>query len=303
MKKILIIGANGFLGKSFIDYFYKRKNIFGYRKLILISRNNISNYKKSTNNIFFIKKNLLNMQSLPNCDSIIYSIKSNNIHVSLKCFKKFKKLLKNLKKKPNIIFTSSGAVYGPIDIKKKIGEDDYNNKNYKNYKNYKKKYSLQKKTLEHKFKLLSNDGYKICIARLFTFYGEHINIKEALPDLIHQGLKKKEIKINSESNVFRSYMSDKKLIIFLLLILNKMKKNYSVLNIGSDKTISINELANIISKILKKKVIKKVNKNNSIDYYVPSVLRLKKLINFKLEENFLKKLNLLIKFYKNKLNI
>ena len=98
-------------------------------------------------------------------------------------------------------------------------------------------------------------------------------------------------------------MSDKKLIIFLLLILNKMKKNYSVLNIGSDKTISINELANIISKILKKKVIKKVNKNNSIDYYVPSVLRLKKLINFKLEENFLKKLNLLIKFYKNKLNI
>ena len=97
-------------------------------------------------------------------------------------------------------------------------------------------------------------------------------------------------------------MSDKKLIIFLLLILNKMKKNYSVLNIGSEKTISLNELANIISKILKKNVIKNINKNNSIDYYVPSVLRLKKFVNFKLEENFLKNLNLLIKFYKNKLN-
>ena len=166
----------------------------GIKKLILISRNNISNYNKSSNHIFFIKKNLLNIQSLPDCDSIIYSIRSNDVKTSLKCFKKFKELLKNFKKRPNIVFTSSGAVYGPMSIKKKISEHDSKFNNYKNYKNYKKKYSIQKKILESKFKELSNHGYKICIARLFTFYGEHIDTKEALPDLIFQGLKKKKLK-------------------------------------------------------------------------------------------------------------
>ena len=47
-----------------------------------------------------------------------------------------------------------------------------------------KKNILFKKNFESKFKELSNHGYKICIARLFTFYGEHIDTKEALPDLI-----------------------------------------------------------------------------------------------------------------------
>ena len=97
-------------------------------------------------------------------------------------------------------------------------------------------------------------------------------------------------------------MSDKKLIICLLTILNKIKKNYIILNIGSEKTISIIELSNIIAKNLKKNVIKSIKKKKQIDYYVPSVNRLKKFINFKLEENFLKKLNLLIKTYKKKLN-
>ena len=87
------------------------------------------------------------------------------------------------------MFTSSGAVYGPMSIKK-ISEHDSKFNNYKNYKNYKKIF-YSKKILESKFKELSNHGYKICIARLFTFYGEHIDTKEALPDLIFQGLKKR----------------------------------------------------------------------------------------------------------------
>ena len=57
-------------------------------------------------------------------------------------------------------------------------------------------------------------------------------------------------------------MSDKKLIICFLNILNKIKKNYLFLNIGSEKTISIIELSNIIAKNLKN-VIKSIKKKKT----------------------------------------
>ena len=70
MKKILLIGGSGFIGKSLTNY-VKNNKLHSY-KLI--------NYSRSSN------KNILKINKLPNTDFILYLIKTNNIKNSLKYF-------------------------------------------------------------------------------------------------------------------------------------------------------------------------------------------------------------------------
>ena len=73
MKTLTFIGANGFIGKSFIDFFnkglFKKYNI---KRINLISRN-INELKKikNTKNIYFIKGDISKIKNLPKSDYII----------------------------------------------------------------------------------------------------------------------------------------------------------------------------------------------------------------------------------------
>ena len=102
MKKIIILGGSGFVGKSLKDYLKKNKKY----KVISYSRSE--------------KKNILKITKLPKSDLIFYCIKNNKISQSLKYFNHFKKLLRFSSKKTKVLFMSSGAVYGIRNKKKKI---------------------------------------------------------------------------------------------------------------------------------------------------------------------------------------
>ena len=72
-------------------------------------------------------------------------IKNTDIEISNNYFSKFLKLLKTLKNKPNILFTSSGAVYGKNTKKSRVSErEKIDIKAINNFKGYKKKYAKEK---------------------------------------------------------------------------------------------------------------------------------------------------------------
>lgn len=296
----MILGGSGFVGKSLIDYITnknskKKKSI---NEIFIISRKLRSkNLKLNGININYINQNILNLKKLPEIDFIIYCIKSKNLKTSYTYFKKFKKLLQLLKKKPNILFTSSGAVYGVNSIKRKFKESDQINfESINKFDGYKKKYAKEKLFLEKKFKKLGKNDYNISIARCFTFIGNHIlEYDYAITEIIKNFHSKSSIKLKTKIPVYRSYMHSMDLSKWLLEILKCSDKFCPIYNVGSDRDIELKDLIKKIASKFGKKIKFKNYNSHQIDYYVPSINKAKKDLKLKIGINLNQSINSTIK--------
>jgi len=304
MKSLLFIGGTGFLGQSFFDYINKNKlKKFKLSKIIIVSRK--KKLVKSKTRVSYIRKSVSNIKSIPYVDYIIYAANSSNNLENIKGINNFINLLDDKHKKVKILFTSSGAVYGPRKIKKKMIENEKTNfRKVSKFSGYKNEYAKAKITMERKFIQLGKKGYKVSIARLFSFIGKRIleNDHFAITNLILQAREKKNktIKLNDNRSVYRGYMNSEDLIRWLIKIILNSSVKSKIYNVGSDEAISVESLAKIIAKKFDKK-IKKINLNkkkliDEIDYYVPSINKAKKDLNLKLKFNFNQSLNQLFKY-------
>jgi len=271
LKKLIVIGGSGFVGNSLKDYVkLKKTNI-----------SNIIDISRTSN------KNIIKIKKLPAADYIIYCINSKNIKKSLNYFFYFKNLLKKYSKKTKILFFSSGAVYGPSFKTKKFSEKEkIILRKIDKFKGYKKTYAKEKILLENEFKKLSSFGFRISIARGFTFYGKHIlKYNYLISQIIHSIKKNKKLTINDE-NVYRSYMHADDMCKWLLKIVGNSSSKCTIYNIGSDKIVKIKNLIQFFNENYDAKIIQKINKRKKIDFYVPSTylankkLKLKNTINF-----------------------
>ena len=283
MKNLLIIGGSKFVGKAFIDYFNSQKK-FKNLKITIISKKKINTIKKNKK-ITLIKRNFQNVSKLPNCDYILYCLRAESVKDDNKLFTLFENKLIQLKKKPKIIFTSSGSIYGQNSKKEKIKETKkINSKNIKKMENYKKKWSIQKKNMEKNFYSLSGKNYKILILRMFSFIGKNLLPQDYAPSIfIKSAMKIKSIKIYGPRDTYRSYLHEKDLVEWIVKIFYKFNKNFDIFNFGSDIPITVHKLAKIIGIHFNQKKIILLNKSKKIDYFVPSIEKLKK--SFKLKIN------------------
>ena len=299
MKKLLIIGGSGLFGKSIIDCGIDKKLIkHKINKIYVISRRKISNKKKYKHiKIDYIAKNIENIKTLPPIDYLIYALKNKNIKSSQSNFDHFVKLLKKLSKKPKILFTSSGAIYGKN--KDKIKRSENTNINYKKInqlKGYKKDYALEKVYIENRITELGLSNFDVSIARCFNFLGRHsLRDGQAIGKMITQGLTKKIISINNSNNVYRGYLNTDDLVDWLIIILKNSDKSCPIFNVGSDRAINIKLLGKKIAKIFNKKFELKKRKIFETDYYIPSINKAKKLLKLKISINLNDSLNSFIK--------
>ena len=305
MKSLLFIGGTGFLGQSFFDYINKDKlNKLKLSKIIIVSRK--KKLVKSKIKVSYIKKSISNIKLIPYVDYIIYAANSDNNLENLKGVNTFINLLDKNHKKTKILFTSSGAVYGPRKIKKKMKEKEkISFMNVSKFSGYKKEYAKTKIIMEREFNKLAKRGFNVSIARLFSFIGKKIlmNRNFAITNLINQAKNKKSesILLSDNRDVYRGYMHSDDLVKWLINILLNSNTKCNIYNVGSDEAISIENLAKLISKKFNKKVNKKKNfliknKKQLVDYYVPTISKAKKDLNLKLRY----KLNYSLKSLLNK---
>ena len=291
-KKLVIIGGSKFIGKSFVNYFSTRTKYKNF-KIILLLRNSLK--KKIPNkNIIIIKKDFKKIKEIPECDFILYCLRANSIKEDSELFENFKKKIFKLKKKPKIIFTSSGVLYGLNKKKIKINERFKVTKKFKNSENYKYQWFSQKLSLEKNFFDLAKYNYKIVILRMFSFIGPNILDQNYSVSKFYKNIKyNQKITINGPINTFRSYLDEVDTVEWLIRIFLNFKYNFKIYNFGCDKPIKIYDL---LKKMVGKKYsnkIKLTNKSNQLDYYVPSIKKLKSDFNLKKKislDNSIKKL-------------
>lgn len=301
MKTLLIIGGNGFFGKSILDYSLKNTLYkWNIDKLILLSRTKVKKKfllnKSLKTKIISVSADIKNTKKLPKFDYIIYAANSKNMKLNIKGINNFKKLILKEPKNIKILFTSSGAVYGNTIPGKKIKEN-YNIKlkNLNSYTGYKKNYSKAKILMEKIFFQLSKKKYNVSIARCFTFIGRHILTKNyAISNFINDARKEKKIVIKSKINVYRSFMYSDDLVEWLLTILEKSNTKCPIYNVGSDEYFSLNKAASIVAKIFKAKIVSNILKKRK-ESYLPSIDKAKKKLGLKIKVNFRKAIFLSVK--------
>ena len=140
-----------------------------------------------------------------------------------------------------VLFTSSGAVYGPR-ISPASEEDDSRPVT-----------AYGKGKLEAE-KILIESELEAKIARCFSFVGPHLNrnIHYAIGNFIQNCLDGKPIVINGDGTPLRSYLYADDLVEWLFAILERGESGRPY-NVGSDCAVSIRELAEAVRDAMRSK--------------------------------------------------
>ena len=166
-----------------------------------------------------------------------------------------------------IILTSSGAVYGPRTSPASENDECLPVTAYGKGK-------LQAE------RMLLDSGLDVKIARCFAFAGKHLprTIHYAIGNFIQNCLDGKPIVINGDGTPLRSYMYADDLVEWLFAILDRGEPGRPY-NVGSDKALSIRELAASVRSILgvKNEIVVKGKPDSAKlpSVYVPVIERAK----------------------------
>ena len=295
--KVLIIGGTGFFGKSILDSFVNGKlKKFKISELIIVSRST-SEFQKSypefvATNVKYINGDIVKIKSLPESDIIIHAATSSNQnHYIINSFREkqntelgvsnFIKLASKFHKNSKIVYCSSGAVYGKQPENIKNIKEDFPFLDVNSLNEVKRDYALSKRNAESQRTEFGASGYNVSIARCFAFYGKYLpeDGHFAYSSFLKSAKKGRDIIVNANHEVIRSYMHADDLVDSLIKIALHSNPQCPIFNVGSDQSISIFLLAKQIANEFNVKVITNKGINlNIIDRYVPNTDKLKSIL-------------------------
>jgi nucleoside-diphosphate-sugar epimerase len=317
-QNILIIGATSFVGMWVTEaiLYADIKYNLGI-SITLISRNKVKTIERfepfiSSGKILpiykqlqeVLKSELIGINHVVNLATLTDS-NSGDLQLvdNIQMFQQFWSLLDSNSVK-NILFTSSGAVYGknPENLIKLKEEDAARfNIEYKNLG-----YGLGKISSEFLgFQWAERDNVNFKVARLFSFSGAFLplNSNYVIGNFIKNVINDEPILIKNPGKVYRSFLYGADMALWLWKIL--VEGNNSVYNVGSDKEVTTIDLAGLISDLSfndQKIIIMTENVQNN-ESYVPNIEKIKKQlsvdINYNLNDGIIKMINWYKKYEKN----
>lgn len=175
----------------------------------------------------------------------------------------------------NVLFTSSGAVYGrqPEAVMGSAEDDDWS----QDADQVLSAYARGKRTAEAMCKKAAQDNrMRVTIARCFAFVGPYLPLDThfAIGNFILDGSAGRTICVKGDGTPFRSYLYASDLVIWLLSILvhGQSARPY---NVGSGESINIATLAHTVGRLMNVpvEILGKHVPGTRIERYVPNVLR------------------------------
>jgi len=252
MKRIVVFGGSGFVGKSLLE------KLIGKKFNVIVSKNKT----KIEDNVKVFDGNLLDH------DSFESKIKDNDVIINLAGqfkgnFSNFidlnikggLNLLEVCKKKKGIriILISSVNVYGESDGKASKENQETKPENM---------YGTIKVLTENLYETYSKKfGIKITILRLANLYG--VNKKNGLMiNMINSLEKNKIVTINHLGNQERDYLYIDDAIDGIIKTIQNPQKDFQIFNITSGRGVKTNTVIEIIEKLCDKKIRKKIVKES-----------------------------------------
>lgn len=318
-KNILLIGGTGFLGTAFLKYFDKQTLPWN----VYVISSGRTKFKESKNaSVSYVYQDLKRpaVDELfhgISFDALIHLATSSTLGPNSSEFVRFDDIQKidrsvldiALKVKcPNIIWASSGAVYGPSEVKKPFQEND---RLVLKDLARESAYRIGKIQSEYRAqKFCEEYGINLCIMRLFAFSGEDLplNVHFALGNFIQDAILNKQINITGTGMAVRSYMDQSDFARILTQIVLAGSDAPNVLNVGAAEAYTLKEVARKVAvnfyqnfgHQLEVLIHNKAQDSNS--FYVPDTSR---LIAFLKNEQFIDldtSIKKMIEFAKTKLN-
>lgn len=271
--RILVTGGCGFIGSHIAEYHLaKGDEVFIVDDLSTGSLDNIASFQANPS-FHFEKANILNWSNLQTSVAWanriyhmaavvgIYRVLKEPVNVLRTNILSSEKLLHAIsisENRPQVIIASSSSVYGHSERPMLSEKDDLL---FKYYANPLRNYALSKIADEalglayyHTAKI------PIIIIRLFNIVGPRQtgSYGMVIPRFVQQACRGEPITIFGDGTQTRSFCDVRDVLTILNLLVNTSKSNGQIVNIGYDKEIVINDLAELIRK--------KANSNSTIQY-------------------------------------
>ncbi len=315
MSSLLLIGGTGFFGKSILDS-YRRGLLspWGISSVTVLSRNAgdlESAYPGLLDqSISLVNSDIVTCQELPVADFVIHAAASTDASNYLRQPEIEKRniqagtynycsLAQKYHSNSQIVYCSSGAVYGqqPSDIR--YFPEWFNDGLIENLAPNKRDYAAAKRESELAIGELGAAGLSVSIARCFAFIGPYLPREQhfAIGNFIRDGMRGYPIEVKACHQVFRSYMHSDDLVFWLMSIAASGNLDCPVFNVGSDQEIEIHALAEKVAKIFN--VPAHIHpfslRDGDVDRYIPSLEKAKGELGLSLKFDLDRALALTIK--------
>jgi dTDP-glucose 4,6-dehydratase len=296
-SNIFITGATGFFGKWLLESFlYVNKQLDLHANIWALSRNpekflDLFPFYKNEKSITWIKGDIRTFKfPAEEYDYIIHAatdaderLNSENPLLMLDTITEgTRRILEFARKQTGLkafLLTSSGAVYG----KQPDNITHINEKTDSFYidSNQRRSAYAEGKRLAELYCSIYAKQYNmpVKIARCFAFVGPYLPLDKhfAIGNFIRDGLNGQNITINGDGSPLRSYMYASDLVSWLWTLMLKGSTGEAY-NIGSDKPISIKELALTIAKFfpgISVNILNQIRKTDRNQNYIPDIAKFK----------------------------
>lgn len=296
MATLLVIGGTGFFGKSILDVFQRGGlSAWGISRIIAMSRNAERLQDEAPHlldeRISLVSADIGSIQTLPKAEFVIHAAASTDAAAYLSrplveranilaAVHNYCRLAPTFHRHSKILYVSSGAVYGtqPPDLLNV--SEDFVIEDPLAIPEGKRDYAIAKRDSENAFRKLGNAGLQVAIARCFAFVGPWLPLDKhfAIGNFLRDAMLGQTIKVNATFPVFRSYLHADDLVRWLMAIAEHATSECLCFNVGSDRAVSMGDLARIIASEFGLEVSVPDEERNRVDRYVPAIEKAKDLL-------------------------
>ena len=311
MRFFLVTGGAGFIGSNLVEYLLKKGEkvriidnfLTGKKENINIFKNDIEIIEGDLRNQKLMKNSLKKITHVIHLAAIPFLIESiknpqkiskNNILGTISLFDNISKFYsKNIEK---IVQASSSSVYG--DVKKIPIKENIRINPLSPYAVDKASQELYANVFSYIYKL------NVVSLRFFNVYGKRQNIKSEYSGVISKFLNRiknnKKIHVYGDGNAIRDYIYIKDLVRGIYYSSIRENKNlHQIFNLGSEKSVSVNDLISLIKKIIKKPIFVEYKKERigEIKKSVADISNMKNIFKYDIKYSLEEGLNEYIDYF------